>query len=260
MADSQNRREIPAGSRAVPRHQQLYRLLRARIENGEYELGGRFPTEEQLLSKELVSRYALRESLQRLESEGFIRRRRGSGSTVISRTPHNIFRHVAASHNDLLSYSFATHVSWLDSRVIETDGRLARLLGCDELRKWQYIRGMRSEDNREPLGIVEVYVDSSLKSLPNPTEFGGQPVFRWIEKNCDVELVGLSQDIMAKSLSKAEAEQLNDRPGSAALQIVRRYFDGENTIHSISVNTFRSYDFAYNLRTNLGRDNPPAAR
>lgn len=244
-------KEIRENSKSIPRHTQLYELLRTRIQNGDYEVGGRFPTEDQLLASESVSRYALREALQRLETEGFIRRRRGSGSTVISRTEANVFRHVAASHNDLLSYSFATHVRWLETRVIQTDGRLARLLGCDELRKWQYIRGIRSEDNGEPLCIVEVYVDASLKALPDPSEFGGRPIFRWLEENCDVELVGLSQDIMAKSLTKTEAEKLNDRPGSAALQIVRRYFDIEDIIYSISVNTFRSHEFAYNLRTKL---------
>lgn len=236
-----------------PRHHQLYQLLRKRIEDGEYPVNTPFPTEEQLRAEHNISRYALREALQRLESDGFIRRRRGSGSQVISRTPSNVFRHMANSREDLLSYAFATRVVWQESRIIRTDGRLARLLGCDELRQWQYLRGIRHEDNGDPLGIVQVYVDASLPPLPDPVEFGDSPVYRWVEQNCGFDLVGVSQDIMAKSLSPSEAEQLNDRPGAATLQIVRRYFDSSNAIYMISVNTYRSHDFVYNIRSQLLR-------
>lgn len=238
---------------APSRHQQLYQLLRQRIENGDYPIDGPFPTEEQLRSEHQISRYGLREALQRLESEGFIRRRRGSGSSVISRTPSNVFRHVANSREDLLSYAFATRVVWQDVRLVRTDGRLARLLGCDELRQWQYLRGIRYEENGEPLGVVQVYVDAALPTLPDPSAFGESPVYRWVEQNCGVDLVGVSQDVMAKPLTTAEAEQLNDRPGAATLQIVRRYFDSLNAIHLISVNTYRSHDFVYNIRSQLQR-------
>jgi DNA-binding GntR family transcriptional regulator len=241
-------------SAATPRHEQLYLLLRAQIESGEFPVGGPFPTEEQLRAEHLVSRYALREALQRLESDGFIRRRRGSGSSVISRTPAHVFRHAASSQEDLLSYAFVTRVVWHESRLIRTDGRLARLLGCDELRQWQYLRGTRYEENGEPLGVVQVYVDAGLPPLPNPSEFEDSPVYRWVEQNCGVELVGLSQDIMAKPLTTAEAELLNDRPGASALQIVRRYFDSTNAIYVISVNSYRSHDFVYNIRSQLRRD------
>ena len=249
-----NRSSKTDTSASPPRHEQLYLLLRAQLESGEFPVGGPFPTEEQLRAEHLVSRYALREALQRLESEGFILRRRGSGSSVISRTPVNIFRHVASSQEDLLSYAFATRVLWHELRLIRTDGRLARLLGCDELRQWQYLRGTRYEENGEPLGVVQVYVDAALASLPNPPEFGDQPIYRWLEQHCGVELVGLSQDIMAKPLTTAEAELLNDRPGAAALQIVRRYFDSANAIYVISVTSYRSHDFVYNIRSQLRRN------
>ena len=243
--------EVPGGQTATPRHQQLYHLLRSQIEQGEFSVGGPFPTEEQLRAEHQVSRYALREALQQLESEGFIRRRRGSGATVISRTQANVFRHVAGSHKDLVSYAFATRVVWQESRIVRTDGRLARLLGCDELRRWQYLRGIRYEESGEPLCLVQVYVDAALPALPPPVEFGESPVYRWVEQHSDVTFVGFSQDIMAKMLTSAEAEQLNDRTGAATLQIVRRYFDQTDSIYVISVNTYRSHDFVYNIRSQL---------
>lgn len=259
MAQAQRRHAIPDeeaqapddNPSGAPRHQQLYALLRSQIEQGEFPVGGPFPTEEHLRAEHKVSRYSLREALQRLESEGFIRRRRGSGATVISQTQANVFRHVAASHQDLISYAFATRVVWQESRLIRTDGRLARLLGCDELRQWQYLRGIRYEENGEPLGVVQVYVDAALPPLPPIEQIGEGPIYRWAEKASGINLVSFSQDIMAKALTTAEAEQLHDRPGAATLQILRRYFDATDSIHLISVNTYRSHDFVYNIRSPL---------
>lgn len=236
----------------APRHQKLYEHLRSQIEAGEFPVGRPFPTEEHLRAEHNVSRYSLREALHRLEEEGFIRRRRGSGATVISRTQANVFRHVAATQQDLISYAFATRVDWQESRMIRTDGRLARLLGCDELRQWQYLRGIRYEgESGDPLGVVQVYVDAALPPLPAIEDLGEGPIYRWAEKASGINLIGFSQDIMAKALTATEAEQLHDRPGAATLQILRRYFDATDAIHVISVNTYRSHDFVYNIRSQL---------
>src|SRR5262249_62299335 len=70
---------------SVPRHLQIQRVLRARIESGEWEGDHPIPTEMELLGEFGVSRTTIRGALGVLAREGLIVRHRGRGSFVRSR-------------------------------------------------------------------------------------------------------------------------------------------------------------------------------
>ena len=234
-----------------PRHEGVYAELRERIDSGEFAVGSPFPTEVQLCTELGASRYAVRGALQQLEEEGLLSRRRGAGTTVLRHTPIQTFRHAVGSRADLLHYAHATHMRWEERERLNADGQLARLLGCDEMREWHSIQGVRFDDHNMPLCIVRVYVDVSRATLPADVEFADEPVYEWLEREHGIKPFGLSQDIRAKMLTPAEANKLGEPIGVSALQIIRRYFDAGNSIYLISVNTFRSRDFVYNMRLEL---------
>ena len=234
-----------------PSHLAVYESLRERIGGGQYAVGGPLPTEEMLQAEFKSSRYAVRQALRKLEEDGMISRRRGSGTTVISRTAVHPYRHVIGSRADLLSYAHETRMDWKECDFVQTDGALARKLGCDEAREWQRLRGVRYEKDGAPLGIVEVYVDVTRVQLGEERQFDDGPVYEWLEKRHGLSPLGLSQDIRARTLTPQEAELLDDRPGAGSLQIIRRYFDAANQIYLISINNYRSHEFVYNLRLQL---------
>lgn len=231
---------------AARRPRAIYEYLRQQIEDGHFPVGKAFPTEERLCASEGISRYALREAMAMLEAEGLIVRRRGSGTRVIRSTPASIFRHATGSRTELLNYVSGTRVDWERIPVVRADGTLARTLGCDELREWQLLCGVRHDSRNEPLAIVRVYVDPVRAAIPPDAELGDGPIYEWLEKNLQLRVETLSQDIRASSLSESEATSLSDTPGASVLQIVRRYFDADNAIFLISVTTHRSRDFVYN--------------
>jgi GntR family transcriptional regulator len=70
---------------SVPLHHQIERLLRAKIEAGEWEPGERIPTEMALVDHFRVSRATLREALRVLERDGLIARHRRRGTFVQAR-------------------------------------------------------------------------------------------------------------------------------------------------------------------------------
>ena len=67
----------------APIYLQVAKLLRQRIEQGEWRMGDRIPSLEELMIAYGVARSTLREALAQLEDEGVIRRSRGSGTFVI---------------------------------------------------------------------------------------------------------------------------------------------------------------------------------
>lgn len=67
---------------AVPLHHQIQRLLRAKIESGEWAPEDRVPTEVTLVDRFQVSRATIREALAALTRDGLIVRHRGRGTFV----------------------------------------------------------------------------------------------------------------------------------------------------------------------------------
>lgn len=236
----------PAAGAPSRRPREIYEHLRQQIEEGEFPVGVPFPTEERLCASENVSRYALREALAMLEAEGLIRRRRGSGTQVVSRTPVSVFRHASGSRAELLNYVAGTRVEWQRGPMLRTDGTLARLLGCEEFREWQFLSGVRRDDRDDPVALVRVYVDPVRAAIPTDADLSHGPIYEWVEQHHRLRAKMLSQDIRAKSLTAEEAAALSDKPGASVLEIVRRYFDANNLIFLISVTVHRSRDFVYN--------------
>lgn len=70
-------------------YQQIANILKQRIKDGSYLLGGKLPTEKLIAEEMNVSRTVVREAIIMLEVEGFVEARKGSGIHVISITPKN---------------------------------------------------------------------------------------------------------------------------------------------------------------------------
>jgi DNA-binding GntR family transcriptional regulator len=234
--------------------QAIYTLFKARIADGCYPVGEMLPTEKQLCEELATSRYALREAMARLEADGLIQRRRGSGSTVLRRLPLAAHRSGVASRKDLLNYASATSMQWNPGELIRTDSKLARRLGCDEARQWQYMNGIRLDEDGEPLALVHVYLDAELAVLPEPGKLGRKPIYQWLEKEHGLRPHTVSQDIRATRLTARQAEELRDVAEAPVLEIIRRYFDDNGAIILISQSIYRSRDFVVNNLFYLGHE------
>lgn len=69
-------------SSEAPLHMQLAQIIKAKITSGAWENGAPIPTEKELCSEFDVARGTVRQALQTLESEGFLRRQQGRGTFV----------------------------------------------------------------------------------------------------------------------------------------------------------------------------------
>lgn len=69
----------------IARYAQLAALFRRRVESGEWEVGSRIPTIEELVADFGVARATVRQALGELEAEGLLARYRAKGSFVTRR-------------------------------------------------------------------------------------------------------------------------------------------------------------------------------
>ncbi len=68
-----------------PLWSQVYEILKERIEQNRYPEGTNLPTENELMEEFSLSRVTIRRAMDRLMNEGYITRRRGSGTIINSR-------------------------------------------------------------------------------------------------------------------------------------------------------------------------------
>ena len=67
---------------------QIYTIIREKIESGEWPAGTQIPTEDDLCRTYDVSKVTVREAIQELAREGFLRRQQGKGTFVLYSVPH----------------------------------------------------------------------------------------------------------------------------------------------------------------------------
>lgn len=67
-------------------------MLTEQIRSGEYPVNARLPTEKFMVAEYGVSRTVIREAISRLNSEGLVETRRGSGTVVLSPSNYDSFR------------------------------------------------------------------------------------------------------------------------------------------------------------------------
>ncbi|MFC7400834.1 FadR/GntR family transcriptional regulator [Citricoccus sp. GCM10030269] len=77
----------PSGSSGPSRTEALVDHLRRRIVGGELAPGQKLPSENRLVTEHGVSRTVVREAILRLQAEGLVHTRRGSGSFVLTPPP-----------------------------------------------------------------------------------------------------------------------------------------------------------------------------
>lgn len=235
-----------------PRYQQLADDLREAILRGDYSPEG-FPTEAELCSAFGVSRFTVREALRRLQTEGLISRRRGSGTTIQPPTARGGALHQPLSNvGEILQYARDTRA------VFEPlgDGPLPRTIaeqaGLVAGGRWTRFRGLRTKaDSSQPLAWTEAYLHESLSDIVqriNPLE---DTIFRQIETLAGKRFVKVTQDIQAIPAPADIAKALGLAKRAPTLRILRCYIDEDDRILEISASHHPGDRFAYSMHIDV---------
>lgn len=237
----------------IPRYLQLAGELREAILKGDFANGRQFPTETVLCRKYDVSRYTIREALRRLEAEGLIQRRRGSGTTVQPAAARGGALHQPLSNvGELLQYA-------RDSEVVY------ELQGCGPLPVevsvqlaepthgvWTAFHGVRRHaGDAPPIAATDAFFHEMLGDAVAALDLGAGTLFSQIEQLAGVQIGKVTQDIQAIAAGARVAAELEVEEGSPVLRILRCYFDPSGRIFEISVSHHPGDRFAYAMHIDV---------
>ncbi len=205
----------------LPKHKQIYELLRTHIQDGTYAEEDLLPSENELSSLHGVTRPTIRKALDRLDNEGYITRQQGKGSIVRGR-PAGI---------GILSFNSTTE-------AIGKDNLSTRIICGPELRNWDSAFSFRISEREKEVGcyylerlrlVNNELVFFDITMIPNinlprfsQRNFENNSLFDILRRKYQIEVRGGEQQILAIRADERLQEYFNVGPDSPVLQMNRK--------------------------------------
>lgn len=229
-----------------PRYAQVAADLRAAIQAGDFGEGAQLPTESTLCERYGISRFTVREALRRLQAEGLIRRRRGSGTIVAS--PEQVLRQPLSDVAELLQYAADSQFHFDDCGAVTLSGPKAEELGVPGGSQWHHLTGVRRLSPTGPaIAVTEVYINPALAAHVPALKPGAKTLFEQLAAAAGFRVVQVVQNISAMAAGNHEAASLGIARRAPVLRIVRVYRDETGRIVEISVSSHPGERFTYSM-------------
>lgn len=207
----------------LPYYQQLYEILRGKIQRREWQPGDMIPPESELIETYQVSRSTVRQVLDMLVNEGLIYRERGRGSFVAHPTLEQSMSRIISFTQDMRQRGFSPGTRVLSASLISAPEDIAEKLQIPPGDVLARIERLRLADG-EPMSIEESYLVH--RYCPNilQHDYSSKPLRETLERDYGIRLVYARQVIRAIPASKQLAKLLEIKPNVPLLFIERITF------------------------------------
>ena len=113
----------------IPLYRQLERALREAIESGQWQSGQQLPNEGELAQTFGVSKITVRQALQLLAHQGFVRREQGRGTFVSTARFGEGPRELTSFSEEMRSHNLTATSRVLEQIAAKATDRVAQALG-----------------------------------------------------------------------------------------------------------------------------------
>jgi len=215
-----------AGDRTVvPLYHQVYVVLRQKIRNNEFDPARPLPGEHQMAEEFGVSRVTIRRTLQSLELDGLVERRRGVGTFAIAnpaefRDRYNIGGLLQTGVRD----DAPTESRNLRIASVEPPAHVAHKFGgTDKVLLIQRLRHIRNE----PFTLLTVYLPEWVASAIGRKTLEKTPALTAIEK-AGLYLARTEQAISAQAADEQAAKALGLPIGAPLIFMTSLFSDPDD--------------------------------
>jgi DNA-binding GntR family transcriptional regulator len=234
---------------AVPLYIQLANRLKQAITDGTYPVGTNLPTESELIALYDVSRHTVREAVRVLQNSQLVSRRPGAGTAVINVPSSTQFTHEANSVSELLQYVAATRLIVAYAGHVPLTDQQAHDFGAQSGEKWLFSLGVRVEEGAAlPFSISRRYIRPIFPGLEEKIRGLRESLLTVVERDYGVTIVRAEQEFKGVVLSEHDAENLGQKAGMPALQILRSYYDAQDRLIIFADNIHSGERFSYKMK------------
>ncbi|WP_027881709.1 GntR family transcriptional regulator [Meiothermus rufus] len=228
---------------ATPLYLQLEALLREALAAQTWKAGEALPPERALAEQFGVSRLTLRKALERLEAQGLVRRRQGSGTYVAPRLEQPLSLLTGFSE-DMRARGLEPGTRWLKRGLFTATPEEVLALSLSPGEKVARLERVRSAQG-EPVAVERAALPAHR--LPQPEQVQDS-LYAYLEAR-GLRPARALQRLRAVAASRQEAELLGLRSGEPLLYIERLSYLADGSVLEFTRSHYRGdrYDFVAEL-------------
>jgi len=217
------------------RYQEIHKVIRKRIFDGEYPVNSNLPSEAELCHEFGASRFTVREALKRLQKDGLAERKQGACGKVIRSKPSVGFIQSFETTKELLRFARDSGYEHLSSERVSLDASLSEKLNLQNNdiapSDWLLQRGLRLNGaDGTPIALIETYIAPEFESIWEEIRHRKPPFFIFIEESTGVVITDIEQEIQALTMPIEVQQLLKDPPTDISLRILRRYKSAQKLV------------------------------
>ena len=204
----------------------IYKKILHLIKDDQYNIGEKLPGEKEFSKQLNVSRAALREALQKLEMDGFVDRRHGVGTFVLTTSPK-----LTAGLENLDSMTDLIKKQDLKPGTVafqlteeKADSIIANHLHLEQGETVYQFERVRTAD-KEPFAY-DIAIASTELFKRNFAEEMRESIFSYLEEEYNIYLTHSYCNIYPENASEKLADKLHVNPGDA-LQVLEQVYYGK---------------------------------
>ena len=234
-------------SLALPLYHQVAGVIRQRINDGEYAIGGKLLSEDELAAEFSVSRATIRQAVGELVVEGLVTRKQGSGTFVQPRNPNVLQQRFRGSLGDLIRES---HRAKTRDMTLTHDERLpehiAAALRLDD-RRGSVVRRTRIMGN-DPFSYTVTHLPPDLGQLLTLPELRSNALMEILIGH-GIRLASATQSIRAQIADAELSTRIDVGLGAAVLYVERLVNDETGRAVQFVQSWYRGdrYEYTVNL-------------
>lgn len=221
---------MPLDSIGIPQHRQLYTILKGHIQGGLYHPGDLLPSENALCQTYDVARPTVRQALNALLAEGYIKKQQGKGSIVQPRKPGIGILSIAGTTDSLPGGTLETKViipPFIGPWILDFDFDITEAekeSGCIRMSRLRLLDG-------KPI----LYEITNLPNINLPRfcsrSFENKSLFNILSEHYGLKVTGGEQKIWALHAENDICELLQVLPGQPILHLQKRYETNRHFYH-----------------------------
>ena len=235
---------------AQPLYVQARNILLSRIENEEYGINEKIPSESELCQEFGISRMTIRSVLTELVRDGKLYRIQGKGTFVAEP------KFVASStsyigiREQLEKQGYEVSTLVLGVEVIECPPAIARIMGMDFGGQVYYIQRLRNVKDI-PLSLHKSYIPVTYSPGLEQSDFCNEQLCEILSKKYGLNRSSVTETLESISAAEEEADLLKIRKGYPLLRLCDSILDKDGRVFEYSTVVFRGDKIQIRLQYNM---------
>lgn len=239
-------------SLALPLYHQVAGIVRQRIYDAEYPVGGRLLSEDELAAEFTVSRATIRQAIGELVVEGLVVRKQGSGTFVQAPNPNVLRQRFRGSLGDLIRESHLAKTR--DITISHGEPFIERIASALHLQvpSGTIVRRTRTMSG-EPFAYTVTYLPPDLGSPLTLSALRRWALMELLIKQ-GTKLHSATQSIRAQLADPEICTKIDVELGSAVLYVERLVNDTSGRAVEFVQSWYRGDRYEYTVNLNIARD------